>query len=62
MEALVALGFAGNVVQFIQGAGALIVLAYEIRDTGNPRSIPELTTLSDTLIGHAAMLRARLKA
>jgi hypothetical protein len=62
MEALVAVGLAGNVVQFVQGAGALISLANEIRDSGSPKSLPHLQSLSETLTGHAAVLRSRLIA
>ncbi|KAH3904242.1 hypothetical protein HBH56_237610 [Parastagonospora nodorum] len=62
MEALVAVGLAGNVVQFVQGAGALIALAKEIRDSGSPKALPQLEELSRTLIGHAAVLQSRLRA
>jgi hypothetical protein len=62
MEVLVAVGLAGNVVQFVQGASALISLAYETKDNGTPQEIPKLIKLSLTLTGYAAVLRSRLKA
>jgi hypothetical protein len=62
MEALIAVGLAGNVVQFVQGAGALIALAGEIRKNGSPSSLPDLQHLAETLTGQAAILKSRLKA
>lgn len=62
MEALIAVGLAGNVVQFLQGAGTLIAEANAIRISGSPSSLPHLQSLSKTLIDQAAVLRTRLKA
>ncbi|RYN23884.1 hypothetical protein AA0112_g9259 [Alternaria arborescens] len=62
MEALVAVGLAGNVVQFLQGAGTLIAEANAIRRNGSPSPLPQLRSLSKTLTDQAAVLRTRLKA
>jgi hypothetical protein len=62
MEALVAVGLAGNVVQFVQGAGTLIAEANAIRKSGSPSSLPDLQRLSKTLTNQAAVLNTRLKA
>jgi hypothetical protein len=62
MEALVAVGLAGNVVQFVQGAGALISEANSIRKSGSPSSLPDLRKLSEKLTSQAAVLKTRLKA
>jgi hypothetical protein len=62
MEALVAVGLAGNVVQFVSAAGALIKEANSIRKEGGPSSLPKLKNLSEDLMNQAAVLRTRLKA
>jgi hypothetical protein len=62
MEALIAVGLAGNVVQFVQGVGTLISLVNSIRSAGSPSSLPRLKHLSESLIGQAAVLRLRLEA
>ncbi|CAN9221747.1 unnamed protein product [Alternaria alternata] len=62
MEALIAVGLAGNVVQFIQGAGTLIAQANAIRESSSPSSLPGLQRLCKTLTDQAAVLRTRLKA
>jgi hypothetical protein len=62
MEALIAVGLAGNVVQFLQGAGALIAEANAIRKSGRPSSLPYLQRLSRTLTDQAAVLNTRLKS
>ena len=62
MEALIAVGLTGNVVQFIQGAGTLIAQANAIRESGSPSSLPGLQRLCKTLTDQAAVLRTRLKA
>lgn len=49
MEALVAIGLAGNVAQFVQFAGKLISEAESIRKTGSPASLPELKNLTESL-------------
>jgi hypothetical protein len=62
MEALVAVGLAGNVAQFVSAAGALIKEANSIRKEGGPSSLPKLKNLSEDLMNQAAVLRTRLKA
>lgn len=62
MEALVAIGLAGNVVQFVTCAGSLIAQVNHIRRHESPRSLPELVQLSKTLTDQAATLKSRLKA
>jgi hypothetical protein len=62
MEALIAVGLAGNVVQFLQGAGTLIAEANAIRKSGSPSSLPDLQRLSTRLTDQAAALYTRLKA
>jgi hypothetical protein len=62
MEALVAVGLAGNVVQFVSAAGALIKEANSIRKEGSPSSLPELKNLSEALTRQATVLQTRLKA
>jgi len=61
MEALIAVGLAGNVVQFIQGAGQLISISAQIRKNGSPSSIPELQKLSRELTTQAAIVKSRLE-
>ncbi|RYN71864.1 hypothetical protein AA0117_g8992 [Alternaria alternata] len=56
MEALIAVGLAGNVVQFLQGAGTLIAEANAIRKSGSPSSLPDLQRLSTRLTDQAAAL------
>ncbi|KAI4958244.1 hypothetical protein J4E86_003842 [Alternaria arbusti] len=62
MEALIAVGLAGNVVQFLQGVGSLIAEANAIRKSGSPSSLQDLRRLSTTLTDQAAVLKTRLKA
>ena len=64
MEALIAVGLAGNVVQFLQGAGTLISIAKSMRSGGKPDrdSLPDIHSLTETLMSQAAVLRSRLKA
>jgi hypothetical protein len=62
MEALVAVGLAGNVVQFVSAAGALIKEANSIRKAGSPSSFPKLKNLSEALTSQATVLQTRLKA
>jgi hypothetical protein len=62
MEALVAVGLAGNVVQFVQSAGTLIALAKDIQNNGKPNSLAELEQISKTLVDQTAGLRTRLEA
>ena len=44
-----AIGLAGNVVQFVEFAGKLISETASIRKTGNPSSLPDLRTLTESL-------------
>lgn len=44
-----AIGLAGNVVQFVQFAGSLISEADSIRKTGSPSSLPDLRFLTESL-------------
>lgn len=53
MEALVAVGLTANITQFVQQASALIVEAKSIRETGSPRSLPELRRLAEYLVKQA---------
>ncbi|KAF2787192.1 hypothetical protein K505DRAFT_288372, partial [Melanomma pulvis-pyrius CBS 109.77] len=62
MEALVAIGLAGNVVQFVQFAGKLISEAKSIRETGSPRSLPGLKSLVDSLVKQAEVTHKCLVA
>ena len=62
MEALLAVGLAGNVAQFVQFAGKLISEARSIKKKGSPKSIPELRGLSETLTTQAGVIKTRLKA
>jgi hypothetical protein len=62
MEALVALGVAGNVVQFVQFAGQLISELNEIRKEGSPKSLRTLHQISKNVTKQAEVIEARLKA
>ncbi|KAH7070067.1 hypothetical protein FB567DRAFT_507528 [Paraphoma chrysanthemicola] len=64
MEALIAVGLAGNVVQFVQGAGTLITFAKSMRQGQrvNEKDLPNLRMLSEDLTSQAAILKSRLKA
>ncbi|KAF2250748.1 hypothetical protein BU26DRAFT_269347 [Trematosphaeria pertusa] len=62
MEALLAIGLTGNVVQFVQFTGKLISESNEIRKSGSPSSLPELKTLSHNLITQTSIITTRLKA
>ncbi|KAF2652569.1 hypothetical protein K491DRAFT_43805 [Lophiostoma macrostomum CBS 122681] len=62
MEALLAVGLAGNVVQFVQFAGKLISEAKAIQNTGNPSSLPYLRGVSDSLTNQVGVIKSRLKA
>lgn len=50
MEALAAVGLAGNVVQFVQFSSQLIAEAKSIKTSGSPSSIPELRKLAERLV------------
>ncbi|PGH26785.1 hypothetical protein AJ80_01550 [Polytolypa hystricis UAMH7299] len=60
MEALVAVGLAANIVQFVQVAGALISEANSISSSGSPSSIPQLRDLSN-LTKQTALIKANLQ-
>ena len=53
MEALIAIGPAGNIVQFVQFSAKLISEAHSIRQTGSPSSLPDLRKLTDSLTSQA---------
>lgn len=61
MEALLAVGLAGNIVQFVQFAGKLISEAHSIKRTGNPSSIPDLKILAETLTKESESIHETLK-
>lgn len=54
MEALVAIGLAGNVLQFVEFAGSLISETIKIKRSGIPSSIPHLKRLTDDLTKQAS--------
>lgn len=60
MEALVAIGLAGNVVQFVQFAGSIISKAAEIRSQGSLSSIKELQKDTKGVNQQAQMIKAHL--
>lgn len=62
MEALLAVGLAGNVVQFAQFAGKLISETNSIRRTGSPSSLPGLRSLAENLTKQADTIHKCLKA
>jgi hypothetical protein len=57
MEALVAIGLAANIAQFVQQASTLISEAKSIRETGSPRSLPELRRLAESLVKQASSIQ-----
>lgn len=62
MEALVAVGLAGNVVQFVQFSGQLISLAEEIKKKGAPSSLIDLRKVAQNLTQQTRVIVTRLKA
>jgi hypothetical protein len=62
MEALLAVGLAGNVVQFAQFATQLISQTNTIRKSGSPSSLPHLRKLSESLTKEADAIYNCLKA
>lgn len=62
MDALAAVGLAGNVVQFVQFAGELITETAEIKKNGGPSSLPYLRKLGVNLTIQAGLIKDRLKA
>ena len=61
MEALVAFGLAGNVVQFVQFAGKIISEIDSIRRTGSPSSLPDLRSLAENLTKQSDTIHKCLK-
>jgi hypothetical protein len=62
MEAIVAVGLAGNVVQFVQFAGVLLAEMKSIHATGSPRSLPSLLDRTNDLSKQAGIIHDRLRA
>lgn len=62
MEALVAVGLAGNVVQFVDFSAKLMTEVNWIRKNGSPKSLPELKRLTDSLTRQAGSLHQFLSA
>jgi hypothetical protein len=60
MEALVAVGLAGNVVQFVQFSGQLISEAAEIRQRGRPQSLSHLRKLVEDLTKQDGIIKTHL--
>lgn len=61
MEALIAVGLAGNVVQFVQFSSVVISEARAIRATGRSSSLARLKELSTTLTRHANTVKMRIE-
>lgn len=57
-----ALGVAGNVVQFVQFAGQLISEVNQIRKEGSPKSLQTLHQISKNVTKQAEVIEARLTA
>ncbi|RYN83646.1 hypothetical protein AA0117_g1679 [Alternaria alternata] len=62
MEALLAVGLAGNVVQFVQFSGQLISLAKEIKKRGAASSLLDLRKVAQNLTQQTRVIVTRLKA
>ncbi|KUJ11274.1 uncharacterized protein LY89DRAFT_674608 [Mollisia scopiformis] len=62
LEALVAIGLAGNVIQFVQYAGEMISQANAIRKSGSPSSLPDLRKLTESLTKQACIIEGHLEA
>ncbi|KAF3037752.1 hypothetical protein E8E11_003573 [Didymella keratinophila] len=62
MEALIAVGLAGNVVQFVTCAASLVAQVNHLRQHDTPASLPELVQLSRNLTAQACLLKTRLKS
>ena len=62
MEALIAIGLGGNVVQFVQFSDQLISLAKEIKKKGAPSSLVDLRKVAQNLIQQTRIIVTRLKA
>ena len=62
LEALIAVGLAGNVVQFVQFASKLVLEAEGIRKNGNPSSLPALRKLTEDLMVQATVIINSLKS
>lgn len=62
MEALVAVGLAGNVVQFAMCVHSLVKEANSIRDTEETENLPAVMMWTRSVTGQAVTLQARMKA
>jgi len=62
MEALAAVGLAGNVVQFVQFSGQLLSETIAIKRTGNPTSLPHLKACAEEIVKQSAVIQLRLNA
>ncbi|KAF1999638.1 hypothetical protein P154DRAFT_563928 [Amniculicola lignicola CBS 123094] len=62
MEALLAVGLAGNVVQFLQFASKIAAKANVIRKKGQPSSIPQWKQSTQQLARQAEVITDRLRA
>lgn len=62
MEALIAVGLAGNVVQFVLCLGTLAKEAKSINDTGSTEEVPAIKVSTQHVINQAMSLKARMKA
>jgi hypothetical protein len=61
LEALVAVGLAGNVLQFVQTASSLIVQAREIHKTGDSSPIEEFRRSTISLIEQTTTIKDHLE-
>lgn len=62
MEALVAVGLAGNVVQFALCLGTLAKEANSIRETGSTEDLPGIVSSTQQVVDQSVTLRERLQA
>lgn len=62
MEALVAVGLAANVVQFVQFSSQLIAETARIRHSKDPSTLPNLRNLSQSSITQAETIYKCLKS
>jgi hypothetical protein len=61
LEALVAVGLAGNVFQFASCVGTLAKEAKSIQDSGSTRELPTIKSSTQQAIEQAVLLKTRLK-
>lgn len=62
MEALIAVGLAGNIVQFVQFSGQLLSLANEIKKKGAASSLLGLRKVAQNLTLQTRSIVTQLKA